>query len=389
MSDGLPAFSLVRGGPFYRLLIWAGILQNRSGDPIRASAAAIALTWLPFLILSLVASPPSGDAPELWQSFGVHARLLVAIPAFLFADASLHMRMARCVERLSRFPYSRDQRPSIARITIWAGRMRDSPVPETVMLLLALGWGQSILWGIVEPVGTKGSDWQFTFDAAALWYSLVALPLFDFLTLRWLWRWGLWALVLFRLSRLPIRPIPTHPDERGGLEFLSEPSVGVSYFILGSSAVLAGAWATRIVFGEEPLQSFTGQIALWLVAAILFAFGPVASFTHCLWLARFQGMRSYGELANDYTGQFHRRWIDGNDQGRGPLLGTSDIQSLADLANSYNVLRRMKILPISKRSLAIVAGAALAPVSLLLLTEFSVIELLQELGGAWLGPLPQ
>ena len=50
------------------------------------------------------------------------------------------------------------------------------------------------------------------------WYSmLVSAPVVQFLGAVVLWRWLLRTIFAFRLSRLNLRLIPSHPDENGGL----------------------------------------------------------------------------------------------------------------------------------------------------------------------------
>jgi hypothetical protein len=58
------------------------------------------------------------------------------------------------------------------------------------------------------------------------------------------------------------------------------------------------------------------------------------------------------------------------------LLGTGDIQSLADLGNSYQVIREMRIVPFGLQDISRLAIATAAPLSPLLLTMFSFEELI-------------
>jgi len=61
------------------------------------------------------------------------------------------------------------------------------------------------------------------------------------------------------------------------------------------------------------------------------------------------------------------------------LVGSSDIQSLADLGNSYNVVRTMRIAPITKEVVLRFAVATLVPIVPLLLTMMPLEELLKKL----------
>jgi hypothetical protein len=63
-------------------------------------------------------------------------------------------------------------------------------------------------------------------------------------------------------------------------------------------------------------------------------------------------------------------------------VGSGDIQSLADLGNSHEVVRSMRIAPITKEAILQIVVAALAPIAPLLLTMIPLEELLKALLGA-------
>jgi hypothetical protein len=62
-------------------------------------------------------------------------------------------------------------------------------------------------------------------------------------------------------------------------------------------------------------------------------------------------------------------------------VGSADIQSLADLANSYEVVRTMGFAPFGKGAILQLAAATLVPVAPLLLTMMPLDELLKILFG--------
>ena len=57
-------------------------------------------------------------------------------------------------------------------------------------------------------------------------------------------------------------------------------------------------------------------------------------------------MLQYGTLASRYTQLFASKWVNVINPAEEPLLGTADLQSLADLGNSYELVRKMRIVPI-------------------------------------------
>jgi len=64
-----------------------------------------------------------------------------------------------------------------------------------------------------------------------------------------------------------------------------------------------------------------------------------------------------------------------------PSVGSADIQSLADLGNSFEVVRAMRVAPVTRDAILQLAAATLLPVAPLLLTVMPLQELLQKLLG--------
>jgi len=77
------------------------------------------------------------------------------------------------------------------------------------------------------------------------------------------------------------------------------------------------------------------------VLLVLIVLVPLFLFMGHLLHARRQGIREYGALASRYVMEFDRKWIRGGAAEGEPLIGSADIQSLADLANSFEVVRGM------------------------------------------------
>jgi hypothetical protein len=79
-----------------------------------------------------------------------------------------------------------------------------------------------------------------------------------------------------------------------------------------------------------------------------------------------------------YVTEFEARWTGANVPAGEPLLGTPDIQSLADLANAIGVVKGMRWITVSPRLLTQLTLAALAPLAPLLLFQYPITELAQK-----------
>jgi hypothetical protein len=115
---------------------------------------------------------------------------------------------------------------------------------------------------------------------------------------------------------------------------------------------------------------------------VIFAYGPISVFVPNLVRCRHAGFSAYMTLASRYVTSFERKWIGGESSEE--LLGTADLQSLADLSNSVSIVREMHIVPAGSRLLVNVVLVSVAPLVPLLLFEYSVIDLLQRVAGRFL-----
>jgi hypothetical protein len=89
--------------------------------------------------------------------------------------------------------------------------------------------------------------------------------------------------------------------------------------------------------------------------------------------AKRKGLADYGLFAQRYVESFDQKWIQRSPSEE--LLGTGDIQSLADLGNSYQVVREMRVVPFALQDVSRLAIATAVPLAPLLLTIFSFQEL--------------
>jgi len=97
--------------------------------------------------------------------------------------------------------------------------------------------------------------------------------------------------------------------------------------------------------------------------------------------AKRKGLRDYGTLAERYVREFDTKWLRGGAAADEPLVGSGDIQSLADLSNSFEVVKTMRIAPVTKEAIVQLVVATLAPIAPLALTMMPLEELLKKLFG--------
>lgn len=143
--------------------------------------------------------------------------------------------------------------------------------------------------------------------------------------------------------------------------------------------MIAGWLAGRIFFEQATLPQFRIELLVAVVVLLLFVLGPLLVFAPQLERTKRAGLREYGVLASRYVREFDRKWLHGGASAEEPLTGSPDIQSLADLGNSFAIVRSMRLVPFGKDTLILLAAMVLLPVLPLTLTMIPLEEVLNRL----------
>jgi len=118
-----------------------------------------------------------------------------------------------------------------------------------------------------------------------------------------------------------------------------------------------------------------------VILMVILVVGPLLVFAPQLARARRTGLREYGTVAQRYVRDFDAKWVRGKGSTDEPILGTGDIQSLADLGNSFSIIQEMRMVPITKHAMIQLGAATLAPIVPLLLTLMPLEDLIKKLLG--------
>jgi hypothetical protein len=368
-------FSLHDGGPLYRLGISLG--HHHLGILL------VLIAWAPLLVITMTTSAATGRFDDRFLNWSIQVRLLVALPLLLVADVVLGVFTRRAMEIVLEDDLAPGRGDAVRALLAGTTHRLRSALPEAIMVLLALVGSQLVSTGSFESLGIARGRALTGWTPFTIWYRLVSLPLYQFVVFRALWGWFQWWRLLWRLSRLPLRPIATHPDKQGGLGFLAGPSRGFALVLLAINAIQAGAWWDKLDATGAELSTLAPQLVGSVLLSLILALGPLVAFAWSMWREAYHGGLDFDRLSRDYASRFKARWMEG--RSREELLGTADLQSLADLGNSYERVDSMRFLPIGLRTVVVVVVATLLPVIPLLLRNMSATELLQKLIGMAIG----
>jgi hypothetical protein len=380
-----PDFSLVLGGPLYQLYLRTRLACPALGHVVRRIVIITAICWLPLLLLTAFAGRLASGVPvPFFRDPDVHVRFLAALPLLIGAELLVHRRLRPIiVQFLHRGIIAGEDRARFEGLIASAMRRRNSVTFELALLVLVFTVGH---WIWSRNVSLSVSTWytlkngaEAHLTAAGYWYAFVSLPIFRFILYRWYFRLFIWYRFLWQVRRMPLHFNLYHPDHAGGLGFLSTSLLAFAPVLVAQSTAFSGVIFTRILYAGLKLPAFKIEIAVAVVFLVLLIVIPLGFFSAQLGQAGRLAKLEFGTLASRYVNDFRRKWVlSGNANGE-PLLGTSDIQSLADTANSYSVVSEIHLFPITKQTLIRVAIMISLPLAPLLLTMFPLDEAIRRL----------
>lgn len=382
-------FSLVLGGPLFQLLCRAHLSDDALMLARQRIIVISLLAWLPLLVLSALEGQVLGGSATVpfLRDVEVHVRFLVALPLLIAAELVVHQRMRSVVKLfLGRHLIPESAMTRFDAAVASAFRLRNSVLAEVLLIAFVYVVGVLIVWRQYMALDT--ATWYATpsvggskLSLAGMWYGYVSLPIFQFLLCRWYFRLFIWMRFLWQVSRIELNLVPTHPDRVGGLGFLSSTVYAFALLAVVHGTMLAGPLANRIFFLGAALTEYKIEIAVVVIFMLCVVLGPLLVFAPQLAHAKRKGLREYGTLAERYVREFDTKWLRGGAPADELLVGSGDIQSLADLGNSYEVVRTMRVAPVTKEAVLQLVVATLAPIAPLLLTMMPLEQLLKTLLG--------
>jgi hypothetical protein len=126
-----------------------------------------------------------------------------------------------------------------------------------------------------------------------------------------------------------------------------------------------------------PLPFAQGALLAGQIASIVAILAPLLLFTPKLARAKREGLAEYGTFASSDVMDFDQKWLR-SKVNEGELLGTGDIQSLADLGNIFAVVREMRAVPFATDDVLRLLIATVVPIVPLLLTIIPLEQLVTQ-----------
>jgi hypothetical protein len=321
----------------------------------------------------------------LLKDYRITSRMLIAVPVLLLAQPIMESSFRKIVGHvydagLLKSPDLAQMDDIIAKVM----QLRDSVVPELVILLLivvhtAVSF-KSVLSDASWLAYRVGDSFHLTLPG---WYAvLVSGTIFQFLLGLNLWKWLLWTIFAFKVSRLNLQLVATHPDENGGLGFLGMTPLAFTPISFATAAVIAATFRNQILHKGAHLASFAIPAIVLVVIVALVALGPLVFFVPRLAALRRKGILEYAILGQMQSTEFHEKWILNRAGHEEELIDAAEISTLCDYGQAYDRIEEMKPFPTDRSALIALALSVAIPALPVVVAEVPLIVILKQLLGA-------
>ncbi len=376
-------FSIVSGGPLYNIYLKSYLATPQLNFYKRRIFVLCMLTWLPLLVLATINGVViSGvDVPFIFD-LDTHVRFLGSLALLIAAEVIAHQRIREIVlQFLERNIIAPDDKKHFESYIASAIELRSSYLVEISLFILVL-LGGHLVWQAYATLNI--STWYASMvhgkadlNLAGYWYVFISLPIFQFVLLRWYFRIFVWYRLLWQLSRMPLCLNSLHPDRAGGLSFLAVSISAFAPLILAHTLFIAGMITNRIWHKGASLLDFKPEILVMIGFLTVLVLTPLFFFMIPMARAKRTGTLNYGVLASHYVTLFSAKWLNNSASTKKAVLGADDIQSLADLSNSFEATRDMRIIPFGTYNVLQIVMLAVLPILPLLFTIVSPLDILK------------
>jgi len=380
-------FSLSAGGPFNRVLERMH-LQNRQG---KLAVLGLCITWLPLVVITVIEGTLyTGTQLPFLKDVAMQARLLVALPMLIIIKLTIDSNVNVVTRYLSEVLMRSEERQEFLTSAFRRARkLTSSTLTEIIMFLIVIGVTVSFVKGGVYSALEDGTITWMTYtkdtgqrlSVAGYWAVIISIPIFQFLLFRWLWRYFVWIILLFHLSRVKLNLMPTHADRAGGLGIIMLAQRSFNLIFVAGSVTISGQWIAQLLKHPDYFESIRGQGIAYIIICLVVLLIPLLFFMGKLFKTKNEGLLHMSNLGATLSRQFEREWI--NDLPIEKIITGKEVDPsmIFDYSGMYDSLQQLRTFPVTPRDILGMALILLVPFIPILFIHFSVVELLQKIAG--------
>jgi hypothetical protein len=367
------------------------ILSNDDPNAMRILVLT-GIAWLPLVVLTLIDG--TFYTSELTMPFikdvTPYVRGLIVIPMLVMADNLIEPMMARVLKYLKSSGVVADsEQECLNSAAEKMTRQMNSKSLQVLLVILVVAVSWILQSDYVDMWKEDGvTSWMLQLEngdvdvtLAGSWFLLVTSPLVSFLLYRWMWRFIIWSIFLYRVSRMKLELYASHTDLAAGLGVIGVNHAYFSILFIIMATLISSELAGNILYEGDTLVTVKQIVVVFIAISLIVLFVPLLFFTNKLIHVKHKAFVTYGTLQNQISGDFHKHWI--NDKAN-DLVDSMQPSAIADYSAVYENVSNMMIVPITIKAIVVVAALIVVPFLPLALTETSFWDILKMIGDSLL-----
>ena len=346
-----------------------------------------ALTWLPLFIITLIqnnAINPEITMPFLkdYESYG---RFLISIPAIFIAEKFINLQTSSSlVHFVESGIISENNVREYESLLNKYRKLSDSKSLQVVIFIISTLniFLVKTFWGsLMDFTSWKYDAVNDSITAAGYWYMIISLPVLKYLIFRLFCKFLLWTWFLRNISRMNLNLIAIDPDKSGGLGFLGIVQSSFGFLGFAQAAIASSEIANQVIYNGVPIEEYRFSLLVIPIVVIVYL-SPLFYFSRKLGKLKLDGIMIYSTLTHKYSNLFEDKWIRGNNiNDNESILGSGDIQSLADIGATFEVVENIRVFPINLNIFLFMLIMVTIPFIPLLFLKFNIKQILEGLAG--------
>jgi hypothetical protein len=364
------------------------ILSNNENTGVRILKLT-GIAWMPLLLLTFFEGTlfAADITIPFIKDTAPYVRCLIVISLLVLADNIIEPMMARVLKYMKTSGLIADsEKENFNSIVDRMANSMNSKWILSVLMLLAILFSFLMqsdyidMWTEREVTSWMLYQGNGLVDEtlAGKWFLFVSSPLVSFLLYRWLWRFLVWSLFLYRVSRMKLQLCASHTDLAGGLGVIGagHSLFAIVFFILAT--LLASDLAANMLYEDEVIISAKQVAIVFIFTSIIVLLVPLLFFSRQLVDIKHDALVEYSTLQNQISSDFHRQWIKGEADD---LVDSMQPSAMADYSAVFENVSNMRLLPVTPKMIMFQSALLFIPFIPLALIETSLWDIVQKIGG--------
>ncbi len=295
-------------------------------SPVKILIWVMLVAYIPLLVMG-------GFDGTLWEGkvdipfffdYKTQFRALIAIPLLIIGRRAVNDKLNQT------FGYVADKlvdeehfksvfAPAIKRIEYINEKGYDELVIVLVLVIYSLVQGSHNIERLSNSnlSGWFGRDIGEDVDLSmmAKWHLFISMNIYRFIIVRWIWTYGCWLWILFKISRCKLVLSIYHADKVCGLNRLMFPQRVFNMFFIALALISSGDLINNIMYFNESFELVKMDMGVVVAASFFFLLAPYLLFTGMLNAAKDKAELDLGRRSIELSKGYQNQFIDGTPAG--------------------------------------------------------------------------